>query len=70
MSTPRSRRQALRDTALGAASMLALPLPVAAAAQGRASRFKVVVLGGHPDDPETMAGGTIALFTAQGHEVV
>lgn len=65
----RSRRQLLRQTAAGAAGLLALPLPVAAA-ETKADRLKLVVFGAHPDDPESMAGGTAALFAAQGHEVV
>ena len=31
---------------------------------------KILVVGGHPDDPETAAGGTICLLTDAGHEVV
>jgi LmbE family N-acetylglucosaminyl deacetylase len=30
---------------------------------------KIVVAGGHPDDPETGCGGTIAWLTSLGHEV-
>ena len=72
MSGPRTRRRALRDTVLGTVSLLALPLPVAAVDRTTSApgRLKVVVLGGHPDDPETMAGGTLALSAAQGHDVV
>ncbi len=33
-------------------------------------KLKVVVFGGHPDDPESGAGGLVALLTRQGHEVV
>lgn len=33
-------------------------------------RLKVVVFGGHPDDPESGAGGLIAQLTRQGHEVI
>jgi LmbE family N-acetylglucosaminyl deacetylase len=33
-------------------------------------RLKVVVFGGHPDDPESGAGGLVALLTREGHEVV
>jgi LmbE family N-acetylglucosaminyl deacetylase len=33
-------------------------------------RLRVVVTGGHPGDPEYGCGGTIARYTAQGHEVV
>lgn len=33
-------------------------------------KLKVVVIGAHPDDPETNCGGIISLFTNNGHEVV
>lgn len=33
-------------------------------------KLKLVVVGAHPDDPETAAGGTMALFSQAGHEVV
>jgi LmbE family N-acetylglucosaminyl deacetylase len=69
MTTPRSRRQVLRGTAAGAGGLLALPLPLSAA-EAKPARLRVVVFGGHPDDPETMAGGTMALLAAAGHEVV
>jgi LmbE family N-acetylglucosaminyl deacetylase len=32
--------------------------------------LKIVVFGGHPDDPESGAGGLIGLLTQQGHEVI
>ena len=67
--TLRSRRQVLRATALGAAGQFALPVPVAAA-EGGARRLRIVLFGAHPDDPESMAGGVAALFTARGHGVV
>src|SRR5215471_13772728 len=35
-----------------------------------ARTLKVVVFGGHPDDPESGAGGLVALLTRQGHEVI
>jgi LmbE family N-acetylglucosaminyl deacetylase len=39
--------------------------------QGEAGKkLKIVVLGGHPDDPESGAGGLIATLTRQGHEVI
>ncbi len=33
-------------------------------------KFKIVVTGGHPGDPEYGCGGTVARLTAAGHEVV
>jgi LmbE family N-acetylglucosaminyl deacetylase len=33
-------------------------------------KLKVVVCGAHPDDPETGCGGTMALYSKLGHEVV
>ena len=32
-------------------------------------KLKIVVVGGHPDDPESGCGGTIALYSTLGHEV-
>lgn len=33
-------------------------------------KLKIVVVGAHPDDPETGCGGTMSLFSTEGHEVV
>jgi LmbE family N-acetylglucosaminyl deacetylase len=59
------------------ASSLAVGIPTAnamsemqAAQQPAGSKLKVVVTGGHPGDPEYGCGGTIARYTALGHEVV
>jgi N-acetylglucosamine malate deacetylase 1 len=35
-----------------------------------AKKLRVVVFGGHPDDPESGAGGLVATLTRQGHEVI
>jgi LmbE family N-acetylglucosaminyl deacetylase len=35
-----------------------------------AEKKKVVVVGAHPDDPETGCGGTMILYAAKGYEVV
>ncbi len=45
--------------------------PVKAAEDSMADKkLKVVVVGAHPDDPETTCGGTMILLAEQGHEVV
>ena len=60
----------------GAAALSVLGgIPLACGKQGAAggskgSRKKILVIGAHPDDPETAAGGTICLLTDAGHEVV
>jgi LmbE family N-acetylglucosaminyl deacetylase len=33
-------------------------------------KLKILVVGAHPDDPETACGGLMALYSAAGHEVV
>jgi LmbE family N-acetylglucosaminyl deacetylase len=44
--------------------------PASASASAAPRRLKLVVAGGHPDDPESTSGGTIARYADQGHEVV
>jgi LmbE family N-acetylglucosaminyl deacetylase len=71
--TPLSRRAALRLLA-APIGLAALGVPAAARAHtGRArqpARLKVLVAGGHPDDPESGCGGTIARYASAGHDVV
>jgi N-acetylglucosamine malate deacetylase 1 len=52
---------------LFAAVMLTMPSQPGADA-GR--KLRVVVFGGHPDDPESGAGGLVAGLARQGHEVI
>ena len=63
-------RRAMIRGAASAVSGLALPLPARAAEREGTAPLKVVVFGAHPDDPETMAGGTAARFADLGHRVV
>jgi N-acetylglucosamine malate deacetylase 1 len=52
---------------------MAIPTPHGSTAGEAAQahkRLKVVVFGGHPDDPESGAGGLTATLTRQGHEVI
>jgi LmbE family N-acetylglucosaminyl deacetylase len=69
-----------RDILLGAAKFTSGAIAAGAAvnmgAETSASsvqsirKLKIIVTGGHPGDPEYGCGGTVARFTALGHEVV
>jgi LmbE family N-acetylglucosaminyl deacetylase len=49
--------------------LLAFSLPALAWAQTAPARLNVVCVGGHPDDPESGCGGTLARYAAAGHAV-
>jgi GlcNAc-PI de-N-acetylase len=50
--------------------LIGLTIPAIAAAQtAPARRLNVVCVGGHPDDPESGCGGTLALYAGLGHTV-
>jgi LmbE family N-acetylglucosaminyl deacetylase len=57
-----------RDLFLGGAAVL-LPLATGLATQEK-RRLKVLCAGGHPDDPESGAGGTMARYADLGHDGV
>ena len=64
-------RRGLLSKSIGVSgSALGLPLSEIAGAAEPQRPLKVVVAGGHPDDPESGAGGTMARFADLGHEVV
>jgi LmbE family N-acetylglucosaminyl deacetylase len=69
-----SRRDAIAALGGSAGSLTAiLDTPRHAAASDVAPedrRLKAIVVGGHPDDPESGCGGTMARFADAGHEVV
>src|SRR5215471_13445997 len=54
-----------RDLFLGGAASL---LPLAGSQEPR--KLKVIAAGGHPDDPESGAGGTIARYADLGHDAI
>lgn len=58
-----SRRDFLQLAAASALPLDAMPLESASA------RLNVVCVGGHPDDPESGCGGTLARYAALGHAV-
>ena len=71
--TTYSRRDALRLLVppMGLAALGVSPLANLSAEQPRAPRrLNVLVAGGHPDDPESGCGGTMARYVEGGHHVV
>ena len=68
-----NRREALRLIAapIGLAALRVNPLPALESLHARSTeRLKVIIAGGHPDDPESGCGGTIARYANDGHDVV
>ena len=68
-----TRRELLGTSAILAGSVGAALPGMGLASGGEAGarkKLKIVVTGGHPDDPESGCGGTIALYGNLGHEVV
>lgn len=66
-----SRRAFIGTAASGIAFLGTQGLPAqSTVAKDTTGKLKIVVAGGHPGDPEYGAGGTIARYTALGHEVI
>ena len=63
-----SRRQFL-SSSIGGLGLLTMPATLHTAANEPFKKIKIVCVGGHPDDPESICGGTLAKFTSAGHEV-
>lgn len=63
-----------RDVLSLSAAVVGTGIPLSAAEAksqtNREKRLKVVIAGAHPDDPESGCGGTIALYSDAGHDVV
>src|SRR5262245_14479982 len=72
MTKKLTRRGLLSSSAAASVGVLGLPLISQAAAEsnGKPTPLKVIVAGGHPDDPESGAGGTMARLADLGHDVV
>lgn len=69
MNAQTSRRQFIQK-----ASIIGLATwPLATLAEVKSvkpdTKLKVICVGGHPDDPESGCGGTLARFSAAGHDV-
>jgi len=69
MDPKTSRRQFFKIAS--AAGMSALPLSALADSKSfyQGNKLKIICVGGHPDDPESGCGGTLAKFSSAGHEV-
>lgn len=67
MKNESSRRRFVKNAAAGL-GFLSLPNFLAANTKVD-KKLKVVCVGGHPDDPESGCGGTLARFAATGHAV-
>jgi LmbE family N-acetylglucosaminyl deacetylase len=67
MKNASSRRRFMKQTAAGI-GFLSLPALLSANINAT-EKLKIVCLGGHPDDPESGCGGTLAKFTTAGHPV-
>jgi LmbE family N-acetylglucosaminyl deacetylase len=67
MKNASSRRSFVKNTVAGL-SLLSMTSLFATQTKS-AKKVKIVCVGGHPDDPESGCGGTLAKFTGAGHEV-
>src|SRR5438552_17895245 len=63
-----NERDVTRRSFVSVVAASALPL-VPQSADSDAARLTVVCVGGHPDDPESGCGGTLARYAALGHAV-
>jgi LmbE family N-acetylglucosaminyl deacetylase len=63
-----SRRHFVKQTAMGI-GMLPLSSILSGKFAAQSKLFKIVCVGGHPDDPESGCGGTLAKLAATGHQV-
>jgi len=68
MKSNKSRRQFVKNTTAGL-GLFSLSSFVNVHNKQQDVTKKIVCVGGHPDDPESGCGGTLAKFTNAGHEV-
>ena len=63
-----SRRRFVQNT-IGGIGFSSLPAILQYRQGNSAKKFKIVCVGGHPDDPESGCGGTLAKLAAAGNDV-
>lgn len=68
MENQKSRRNFMKQAAVGIGA-ISLPAILSAQTNAADNKKKIVCLGGHPDDPESGCGGTLAVLRKAGHEV-
>jgi len=64
-----SRRNLLKLSGTAVLGLGALPLTAQESTEVH-KKLKILIIGAHPDDPETACGGIMSLYAAEGHEVV
>src|ERR1700722_16482279 len=69
MDASNNSRRAFVKSAAAGMGVLTLPGLLNAKPANPSEKKKVVCVGGHPDDPESGCGGTLAKLVAAGHEV-
>jgi LmbE family N-acetylglucosaminyl deacetylase len=67
-TTTTTRRDFIKGSTAGL-GMLTLPAILQARPGSPEAKKKIVCFGGHPDDPESGCGGTLARLTTMGHQV-
>jgi len=67
-SSLNTRRQFVKNAAAGI-GLLTLPNLLSADPLNPAQKKKIVCVGGHPDDPESGCGGTLAKLIIAGHDI-
>ena len=65
-----SRRKSIKISATIAAGLVTASLSAQSLKNNNVNRLKLLVVGAHPDDPETGCGGIISKYVKNGHEVV
>ncbi len=63
-----TRRSFVKQVGL-ASGMIPLSVLLHGQQNDESTKMKIVCTGGHPDDPESGCGGTLAKFALQGHDV-
>lgn len=66
---PTSRRTFLKNVSVTSLAIAPLSLLASSNSKELAAPLKVLCVGGHPDDPESGCGGTLAKLSAAGHDV-